>query len=266
MQVAIPLHLVTSRRSTKCCLTSSWIFFQNIPGIAGILAICRAALSSMSSGINALSFICHKEVIHIIGKDLTRKQDGIVTKDLTGVTGVLTVLLKFLAPYLGGILDALMTCQGILRGPFLVCLTGMTLSFVLLAILKVGNTVYPKAIFVLPSLSIEKCSAATQIIATENISLTTFLDESPDGFAVWQISTFFYGAFSTYLTIIIGLMMSYITRSSEFTIEERLLWRPSRDKIPVAAETDINEELDYHAENKYQPVKTVTLPECPHTK
>lgn len=257
--------------------------FQNIPGLVGILvsAICSAAISSVSSGINAFSLISHKEVIHIIGKDLTSKQELIVTKILTGVAGIFTLLLAFLAPYLGGLLDALLTWQGILLGPILGayvlgmffrrvdtsnCLTGMILSFALSATLKVGNMLYPNASFVLPPLSIEKCSATTQIITTENINSTSFLDKPPHGygFAVWQISTFYYGAFSTYLTIIISLIMSFITRSSESTIDERLLWHSSRGNVSVAAETaDFNEELENNAENKYQPVETVNMQECP---
>ncbi|KAJ8049499.1 Sodium/iodide cotransporter [Holothuria leucospilota] len=222
--------------------------FQNIPGIVGILvsAICSAAVSSVSSGINALSLICHKEILQIIDKDLTPKQELIVTKILTGAAGILTLLLTFLAPHLGGILDALLTWQGILLGPILgayvlgiffrgvntsSCLIGITLSFAISATLKVGNMLYPGAISVLPPLRIDECNATTYIIDTKSKNLTSFMEETPHGygFSIWHISTFYYGAISTYLTIIIGLMMSLTTKSSDFTIDEKLLWRPRRD-------------------------------------
>ncbi|KAJ8049496.1 Sodium/iodide cotransporter [Holothuria leucospilota] len=260
--------------------------FQSIPGFIGILtsAIFSAAISSVSSGINALSLMFHKEVLHLIGKDLTPKQELTVAKILAGVVGILTLLVTFLAQYLGGIMDALLTWQGIFLGPILGayvlgvfftrvntvnCLIGMILGLALSVTLKIGNMLQPRNISVLPPLSIEGCSATTQIPVTEYANGTSSFDETPSGlnFSIRQISTFYYGAICTYTTIIVGLTMSLITKPTDSAvIDKRLIWRPAWPRwcriISDYDETDVEDDKDYRFDKSYRPVNSVDLQDC----
>ncbi|PIK36674.1 putative sodium/iodide cotransporter [Apostichopus japonicus] len=169
--------------------------FQTYPGVIGIM-ICASfssSLSTASSGINAQAVMTHKEIKKGLPfmKDVTPERNIQFTKLLTGFLGSIILCVSFLATYIGGILDAVITWAGILTGPILaVFILGMVsrratslaaflgmLSATIIGIwLKIGNTYYPRAPTSLPPLFTDQCNGTTMSMTTTMTSVNDIYD------------------------------------------------------------------------------------------
>lgn len=112
--------------------------FGNIPGYQGLFIACimAGALSTISSGLNALVSVILVDIVRPFREwrarrnnsevKMTDQQDTILSKVLSVVLGLFSLLLAFVAPYLGTLLQLTNSVFGAAGGPLVgVFLLGM---------------------------------------------------------------------------------------------------------------------------------------------
>nr|XP_054748056.1 sodium-coupled monocarboxylate transporter 2-like [Lytechinus pictus] len=95
--------------------------FGSMPGLPGLLtsAVFSAALSTISSGLNALAAVAGEDIVKSIWPDITDKRYTWVTKGLAIVFGVISMCSALLASQMGAILQFSMNIFGMFGGPVL---------------------------------------------------------------------------------------------------------------------------------------------------
>ncbi|XP_041453782.1 sodium-coupled monocarboxylate transporter 1-like [Lytechinus variegatus] len=95
--------------------------FGSMPGLPGLLtsAVFSAALSTISSGLNALAAVAGEDIVKTIWPDMTDKRYTWVTKGLAIFFGVISMCSALLASQMGAILQFSMNIFGMFGGPVL---------------------------------------------------------------------------------------------------------------------------------------------------
>ncbi|KAJ8044855.1 Sodium-coupled monocarboxylate transporter 2 [Holothuria leucospilota] len=152
--------------------------FSRIPGLTGVLlsAAFSASLSSVSSGINALTTLTGQGIFRKIWPDIKESKFTFLSKLTSIFFGFLCIALAFLAPLLGNVLQVTLSiagiCNGTVLGVFLLgillpwanwkgAIVGFWLGLSVGCWIQIGSIVYPPVRQMMP-LSIDSCPVNLQ--------------------------------------------------------------------------------------------------------
>ncbi|KAJ3644991.1 hypothetical protein Zmor_022686 [Zophobas morio] len=209
----------------------------SVPGISGlfIAAVCSGSLSSMSANLNALSGVIYKDIVYFfLKKQLSDKSSSGILKVIVLAVGTLCTCLVFTIGLLGEILSISLVVASLTHGPLLGLFTlgilfpmanskgaffGSLGGFVCVGILAIPAKFYEMRGFIkypTKPLSISGCSVFNQTLTGTNFASfnTTALNDSvtfqPP--SIFKITFFYYTFFGAVMTIIFGLIISYMSK------------------------------------------------------
>ncbi|XP_056374100.1 sodium/iodide cotransporter [Hyla sarda] len=224
--------------------------FEQYPGFPGLFLACAysGTLSTASTSINAMAAVTVEDLIKPRMPHISMKRLILISKGLSLFYGCSCIILAALSSLLGGgVLQGSFTVMGVISGPLLGAFilgmfttsgntpgvfAGLLVGFCLSLWVAVGGTLYPptpEIMGVLPTYA-EQCpiyNSSQGIIygppAPRNITAplprTTIADE------FYSLSYLYYGAIGTFTTVIIGVLVSYLTGPTKReTIAHGLLW------------------------------------------
>ncbi|KAK9507166.1 hypothetical protein O3M35_007078 [Rhynocoris fuscipes] len=193
------------------------------PGFPGLFisGIFSAGLSTVSTGVNSLAAIWFAELEGTqFRKKLTDSQSGLVVKALALTFGILSYLVVFLVPFMGGLVPLAVSLSSIFAGSlfglFMLGIlfnktnawgatAGLLTSVILLCWISLGASLSDKSgkIIHLPEpSSIQGCASPVE----EKIKYT-----GEYAFILYRISYSWYCLIATFTTIFVGLVVSYLT-------------------------------------------------------
>ncbi|XP_063916876.1 sodium-coupled monocarboxylate transporter 2-like isoform X2 [Zophobas morio] len=202
----------------------------HLPGIPGlfIAAICSAALSSMSSNLNALSGVMYNDVVcEFLKKKPSDKKATNILKLIVLIVGLLCSCLVFVIQGMGEVFSVSLTIWGITQGPILGAFTlgvlfpkanqqgalyGMILGCISVACIAIPAKYYQtKGLLSYPTkpLSTNGCSFfnASNFVST-NKTISQFQPS-----VIFKTSFYFYAVIGVTVTVIVGLVVSFFTKS-----------------------------------------------------
>ncbi|KAJ8020295.1 Sodium-coupled monocarboxylate transporter 2 [Holothuria leucospilota] len=251
--------------------------FQHLPGMAGFLisAVFSASLSTISSGVNSLTTLVGQDIIKPFFPQLTDFRFTISLKLIAVFFGICTIVMAFLASVLGGLLSLTLTIVGILNGPILGifslgvyfpwanskgAIAGMISALAIGGWLKIGALVYPPIIDD-PPLFVDKCPAlvsnVTEIATTEFLGLVTegtgvMLNGRPGIARLYALSYAYYSPLACFITIIVGLLVSFLTNPTDPSSLNRDLLSPIAKtccSLPKELQKELPSEVPNQTEN-----------------
>ncbi|GIX67593.1 sodium-coupled monocarboxylate transporter 2 [Caerostris darwini] len=214
--------------------------FPGIPGLF-VAGIFSGALSTVSSGVNALSAVTLEDIIKkFIFKDITELWAIRVSKILVIVFGVLTIVLVFAAEQMGGVLQAALTVHGIIGGPMLGVFTlGMFIPFAntwgastgLVSGIGIamwfGMGAFSSHLFnPAASLSYDSCTDLFYNVTrvANKTSIPEIIPNNDHILAPYRLSYLWLSAVGFAAVVIVGMVVSAITHSADDeVVDERLL-------------------------------------------
>ncbi|CAF1328443.1 unnamed protein product [Rotaria sordida] len=209
-------------------------------GLPGVFLACvfSGSLSTISSGLNSLAAVIIEDFYKgLMGRKLTDQRQGFIAKILSVILGVCVMLLTYVVSHLGSILSAALSIFGVLEGPnmgvfilgFLFpqanrrgALAGFITSLALQLWIFLGAqfTKKQRKSFSLP-LSIAKCTNVTNSTLEETTTTWTLTSTIPtalkrDPFIdLYSVSYIWYSAIAVSTVVLVGIIVSYLTRSLE---------------------------------------------------
>ncbi|CAL1266319.1 unnamed protein product [Larinioides sclopetarius] len=216
--------------------------FPGIPGLF-VAGIFSGALSTVSSGVNSLAAVMLEDIIKkFIVKDISELWATRVSKAMAMGFGVLSIILVFAAEQMGGVLQAALTIHGIVGGPMLGAFTlgmfipfantwgastGLVSGFGIAMWFGMGafasQPYHPEA-----PLSYQGCAElyynATNINIGNMTSIPEIIRNNDDILPPYRLSYLWLSGVGFSVVMIVGIVVSLITRSKEEEIvDERLL-------------------------------------------
>jgi len=201
--------------------------FKDQPGVSGIVISCvfSGSLSTVSSGINAMSCVTTEDIILPYFK-FSNRAIGWISKVSVIVYGGLCIAMAYVASQLGGVLQAALSILGMVGGPVLSMFTlGLIFPFAnswgaLLGLVSglgmnvwvyVGSQAYPP-----PEEFLNKkylgCDLPSNTTAAPQV--TTVMDETgeyPPIANLYAVSYAYYAAIGFGASLVIGLVVSLLT-------------------------------------------------------
>ncbi|CAM4701120.1 sodium/iodide cotransporter [Caretta caretta] len=214
--------------------------FEKYPGVPGLFLACAysGTLSTASTSINAMAAVTVEDLVKPSMPSLSPQKLTLLSKGLSLIYGISCITVAALSSLLGGgVLQGSFTVMGVISGPLLgafilgmfipICNTvgvfaGLGSGFVLSFWVAVGGTIYPPSedtMGVLPYYG-DLCPLYN---ATEGINSTIVLGPLPprnvsaplerpaiaDDF--YAMSYLYFGALGTLSTVVVGVLISYLT-------------------------------------------------------
>ncbi|KAM9112264.1 sodium/iodide cotransporter [Pangshura tecta] len=228
--------------------------FEKYPGVPGLFLACAysGTLSTASTSINAMAAVTVEDLVKPNMPSLSPRKLTLLSKGLSLIYGTSCITVAALSSLLGGgVLQGSFTVMGVISGPLLgafilgmfipACNTvgvfaGLGAGFVLSFWVAVGGTIYPPSedtMGVLPYYG-DLCPFYN---ATEGINSTIVLGPLPprnvsaplerpaiaDDF--YAMSYLYYGALGTLSTVVVGVLISYLTGPTKRSqMPRRVLW------------------------------------------
>lgn len=202
--------------------------FKDLPGFPGLFlaGVFSAGLSTVSAGVNSLAALWIDELRGWMGLDVIwEKRSGMIAKILSFFFGVLSFLLVFLVPYLGGLASVSISLSGIFTGTLfgIFCLgmflprannagamAGLTGSIIILMWLATGSVMFsapPVSTYSKLQIPVTGCnsnySSSVKLPAIAPFS-------SSSQFSIYQISFLWHPMLACVLTVVIGIIASEI--------------------------------------------------------
>ncbi|XP_036434006.1 sodium/iodide cotransporter [Colossoma macropomum] len=227
--------------------------FRDLPGFPGLFLACAysGTLSTVSTSINAMAAVTMEDLLKpcLIGS--SQRKQILLSKALSFMYGASCVTTAALCSLLDwGVLQGSFTVMGVVNGPLLGAFilgmfipatnkpgvfAGVALGFCLALWLAVGSSIYPPSpqrMGVLPT-SADHC-----LLANTTHSNTSLMDRSPASSPsdpkqssqhglqdFYSISYLYFGALSTSVTVLLGLVVSCLTGPTKrASIRSGLLW------------------------------------------
>ncbi|XP_011310486.1 putative sodium-dependent multivitamin transporter [Fopius arisanus] len=227
------------------------------PGLPGlfIAGIFSAGLSTISAALNSLSAMTLEDYIKPLysmktGNEMSPKYCLVLSKVLAFLIGLASILLAFLAHYLGGILQASLTIFGVVGGPLLglftlgmLCesanqrgaITGFSAALAFLLWIAFGGP-RPNAprlptstVNCNPLVSINETLAAMMqtFAVNQNVAAPGIGTETEEGryFYLYRISYLWYAPLGALITLILGWLASQVSKC--FCNEEEMYVNPN---------------------------------------
>ncbi|XP_022090148.1 sodium-coupled monocarboxylate transporter 1-like [Acanthaster planci] len=208
--------------------------FGRIPGLPGFFtsAVFSAALSTVSSGLNALAAVTAEDLVKPCFPHISEERYALATKGIAFGFGLLCVLLAYITSLLSqGILQLALSLFGMTGGPLLGLfslgmffpwtnskgaivglLAGLTFAFWV----GIGAIIYPPSIY-RPPLTIEGCNLTTSITTPSPLLMTTTTiapETSPIG-ELYSLSYAWYACAFWLVTVVVGLLVSFLTGATK---------------------------------------------------
>ncbi|XP_071113062.1 sodium-dependent multivitamin transporter-like [Haliotis cracherodii] len=202
----------------------------HLPGLPGIFLSCifSGSLSSLSSGINALSAVVLQDYIRPF-TSVTNLQATIITKCTAACFGFLCIGLAFVASTLGNVLQIsyaiLSTLDGPLFGIFILgmffprankwgALFGYISGLLFLSWLGIGAYMYdvntPMSHFSVHGCNWNVTNSTAPISATSPAN-NTELTKGDDHLGIYRLSYLYYTATGAFVNVVVGIIVSLIT-------------------------------------------------------
>ncbi|KAM6960637.1 sodium-coupled monocarboxylate transporter 2 [Aplochiton taeniatus] len=217
------------------------------PGLPGLFVACAfsGTLSTVAASINALATVTYEDFVKPGCTGLSNRASGWISKGLCIVFGVTCTSMALAASYLGGIVQAALSIHGMCGGPMLGLFTlgivfpwsnskGAAVGFMVGLSASwwvgVGAFIYPA----LPhntrplALSTEHCSLtnSTTPAALLHMDPTPLPQRSSLADTWYSISYLYYSAVGFMATVVVGLLISFVTGSTKVEHLKPLLIRP----------------------------------------
>ncbi|KAF7412574.1 hypothetical protein HZH66_001470 [Vespula vulgaris] len=202
---------------------------DHIPGLTGIFiaGIFSASLSTISAMLNSLAAIILEDYIKPIyskiGATFPTEKTTFIGKLLAVINGITCVCIALGASKFGSLIEAVIALSGIIGGPLLGIFTlgmffespneigaivGMIFSIILLCLMAYG----PKEVITMLPVSIDGCENGTLLMLNETIGLNLTISNDSSVPFINRISYIWYSMIGSLLTIIIGYLISLITK------------------------------------------------------
>ncbi|XP_044729523.1 sodium-coupled monocarboxylate transporter 1-like [Chrysoperla carnea] len=202
---------------------------KEFPGASGLFlaGVFSASLSSLSSGLNSLAAVLLEDCFKPVFTKLTPKQEQTIVKIVVVVTGVLTVGLAAVVAKLGQILQLSAALGSISSGPLLGVFTlgilfpwanakgafyaGFSGLFFMGWICFGAQTMLAQGLMLYPEKPVYTDGCTFNI--TEPLATPPPMDnyDETNVFFMYRITFVLYTAIGTIFTVILGLIISYIT-------------------------------------------------------
>ncbi|CAB3363589.1 Hypothetical predicted protein [Cloeon dipterum] len=201
-----------------------------VPGFPGLFVagIFSAGLSTVSTGVNSLAAIWLAEINGVFLKEhMDEKRAAIAVKVLALVFGLASFFLVFLVPYMGGLVPVAVSLSsffsGALLGVFLLGIycpwanafgvgAGLVAGVALVGGMTVGSQIAVESgqtLFTPLATSVEGCSNST---FDSTISLIMSSEPKDEAHFLLRISFLWYSLLATVATVLVGLLVSLVTR------------------------------------------------------
>uniref|UniRef100_A0A2C9KCI3 Sodium-coupled monocarboxylate transporter 1 n=1 Tax=Biomphalaria glabrata TaxID=6526 RepID=A0A2C9KCI3_BIOGL len=218
---------------------------QDLPGMSGLYmsSIFSGALSTLSSGMNALAANTVEDILQRPLRNFTEQRSTLMTKLLVLVYGVLIIVVAYLARTMTGsvaqmTLSVFGACGGPILGVFLLgacfpsgnkygALVGGALALTLTMWMSVGNQLYGKAPPTLPSPSTDMCftnesdpflsewttNNSTWHTNASSMNTKVISNQTDVGYSLflYNITYEWYGCIGTVVSLVVGLLISLCT-------------------------------------------------------
>lgn len=200
---------------------------KTIPGLSGlfIAGIFCASLSTLSAYLNSLSGIVYEDFIsHYMPEKIKPQTVSNILKLLVVILGVFCTSLVYIVEHLGGVLPLVISMTSMATGPLMGIFTlgmffpkantkgalfGSMMAFALVLSLVMGTQYYKFAGIIkeVPKpLSVEGCDFAV------NATLTSIRSSNVNSVHwIFKISHYYYSLIGTALTLLFGVVISYLT-------------------------------------------------------
>ncbi|KAF2887372.1 hypothetical protein ILUMI_18801 [Ignelater luminosus] len=208
-----------------------------IPGLSGLFVagLFSTALSTLSTYLNSLSGIIYTDLIYpLLPKKMTESRATIFMKIITTIIGLTSVALIFIVERLGTILELIGTLHGVTLGPLLGVFTmgmvfpfankkgalfGIVGSLVIMTLIVVQYQIYTWNGVIKHStkpLSVDGCNNPSVDLSRQNQNVTRIPSE--EVFWLFRISFHYYVLIGTFLTLIIGLPISWFSQNDDLAV------------------------------------------------
>ncbi|KAH9518503.1 Sodium-coupled monocarboxylate transporter 1 [Bulinus truncatus] len=214
---------------------------QDLPGMAGIYmsSIFSGALSTLSSGMNALAANTVEDILKHPLRNLTEQTTTLITKIIVVIYGVLIIIVAYLAKNLSGSvaqmgLSVFGACGGPILGVFLLgasipwgnkygALVGGPVALSLTIWMSIGNQMYGRKVLQLPVPTTEMCFTNKSdysswwtewTLFNETVIQNTSLVEqghSDTSLFMYDVSYEWYGFIGAVVSFTVGVLVSRFT-------------------------------------------------------
>ncbi|XP_056654675.1 sodium-coupled monocarboxylate transporter 1-like isoform X1 [Monodelphis domestica] len=216
-----------------------------------VAAAYSGSLSTISSSINSLALVTIEDFIKPLLNNPSERTLSLISKVICLFYGILCIMIAALESLAESILQIANTIFGLVGGPLLGLfslgmftswanakgsLFGLLIGFVISAWMGVGNYWYPvppEKVETLAPVSIENCSRINSIY-TESMRVPEKLDliswkasaiPSPEVPSIFWISYLYIGPIGTFVTLIVGSLVSFLTGGKYQEVNEECLLR-----------------------------------------
>ncbi|KAJ1085826.1 hypothetical protein NDU88_005951 [Pleurodeles waltl] len=225
--------------------------FEQYPGVPGLFLACAysGTLSTASTSINAMAAVTVEDLIKPNWPSLTQKEITLISKGLSLLYGTLCITVAALSSLLGGgVLQGSFTVMGVMSGPLLGAFilgifipptntpgvfSGLAAGLALTLWVSIGGSIYPPSnemMGVLPTHTNfcpqRNTTNGSIIWGPLPTKIQTVSLERPaiaDDF--YALSYLYYGAIGTVTTVVVGVLISYLTGPTKrHEIAHGLLW------------------------------------------
>ncbi|KAF5285036.1 hypothetical protein FQR65_LT02348 [Abscondita terminalis] len=198
---------------------------NNIPMVKGVfmVGIFSAALSTLSSCFNCLGATIYGDLVR---PHISRTTpENYVIKFIIVISGLLCLIVTFLIDKVGSIITYISATQGCMAG----CISdyflwgamwGISSSFVISATITIGHEWYKvKGAFnnFIKPLSVDNCTF------NFNFTIPKSVTDMNEPFILFRISYWYFPFISASLVIIIGLIVSWCTKSDNHSVDPKLI-------------------------------------------
>ncbi|XP_022090137.1 sodium-coupled monocarboxylate transporter 1-like [Acanthaster planci] len=209
--------------------------FGRIPGLPGFFtsAVFSAALSTVSSGLNALAAVTAEDLVKPCLPRISQERYTLVTKGIAFGFGLLCILLAYVISLLNqGVLQLTLSIFGMTGGPLLglYCLglffpwtnskgamAGLLGGLAVACWVGIGAFIYPPSTY-RPPLTIEGCNLTTSITTPSPLLMTTTTTLAPETSPIIELYSLSYAWYSCafwLVTIVVGLLVSFLTGATK---------------------------------------------------
>ncbi|KAI4470149.1 sodium-coupled monocarboxylate transporter [Holotrichia oblita] len=249
---------------------------RNIPGLPGlfIAGVFCASLSTLSALLNCVSGVVYEDFLKkILPKDLSQQTVSNILKLIVLVTGIISTTLVFVVERLGSIFPLGMKLTGLAQGPLVGlftlgmmfpvsnskgAITGGLTAIIIVAWMLIGAYYYAgKGILreITKPVSVDGCPFP---LNTTLISTPVPVPEDQLPFFLYRISYYYYTLIGASITIIVGLIVSYLTRKKDDPPVHKDLITPLMHFLLPQEEVIMTEKVYYPIEKALDTLQTET--------